>query len=192
MFQILKCLSGVPYQLDQLASETDNQPKLSTFFSRKSRKVSNDIAECLIGQATSETGDLSPASSLNVDDDIIGDSESTEHSGKRHLASDDLVHVTNAGGRNELTMNCMGNQNRDDVAAVGGSSCGHQSENHTDEDSRSVYDNCMGNNTTKRLSNSKGIRPASMGHSTLSDPNFVENYFKVSNKGNADFSDTCY
>lgn len=146
----------------------------------------------MIGQATSETGVLSPASSLNVDDNIIGDGKSTEHSEKRHLASDDMVHVTNAEGRNELTMSCMGNQNRDDVAAVGGSSCGHLSENHTNEDSRSVSDNCLGNKTTERLSNSKGIRPASMGHSTLSDPNFVENYFKVINKGNADFSDSCY
>lgn len=39
---------------------------------------------------------------------------------------------------------------------------------------------CVGNQMTAESSNSKTIGLASMSHSTLSDANFVDNYFKVS------------
>ncbi|KAL4555827.1 hypothetical protein LXL04_038456 [Taraxacum kok-saghyz] len=46
-----KLLSWVPYQLEQIASEANNQPKLSTFLGLKSNMVSNDPAN---GPSTSD------------------------------------------------------------------------------------------------------------------------------------------
>ncbi|KAA8536246.1 hypothetical protein F0562_028724 [Nyssa sinensis] len=52
-----KLLNWVPYQLDQLASETHNQPTLSAFFALKSCAVSVDAATRLTDQMKSEAED---------------------------------------------------------------------------------------------------------------------------------------
>lgn len=136
------------------------------------------------GQATCEAGDPSLNSSLNSDETIIGECESAGTGENCPLVSDELVHINNAANRDELPTYFAGNQNEvelDDVAAVDGSSGGYRLQSSAHEASMSVSDNCHGNSTTVKSSSSIGIKPP-MSHSTLSDANFVENYFKVNSE----------
>jgi len=42
--------AGVPYQLDQIASEAHNQPKISACFVLENSLVSSDFETCVTGQ----------------------------------------------------------------------------------------------------------------------------------------------
>lgn len=67
-----KLLSWVPYELDQVASETHNQPKLSSFFALKSSALSNDPTTCVTGQVNSEIEDPSLIGGTIKESDLSG------------------------------------------------------------------------------------------------------------------------
>ena len=50
--------AGVPYQLDQIASEAHNQPKISAFFASENSIVFNDSETWVTGQIKPKLEDL--------------------------------------------------------------------------------------------------------------------------------------
>ncbi|KAL3515331.1 hypothetical protein ACH5RR_022233 [Cinchona calisaya] len=176
-----KLLSWVPFQLDQLASETENQTKLSAF-GFKSGPVRNDFEESLSGQAVPEIGSASLSSSRSMEANISGEAEYTEDMEECHSVSDDLVLTNAAGSTDEGHSYSVDNQFEVELDAaatvVGQNDAGYGPEISPCQASKSDRDNCSDDHIIEESSSSKINRPT--GHSTLSDANFVENYFKFS------------
>ncbi|GFY95017.1 DNA-directed DNA polymerase [Actinidia rufa] len=129
----------VPYQLDQLASEAQNQPKLSAFFSLRSSPVSNGSMTYASGEDPSLEG------GTNNEADTSGHSGSMEHSRPCTRESDD---------------------NKSSVGIL-------------DQASPSRHSASVSSYNAKSSTSSAIAGPSNQHHSTLVDPNFVENYFKV-------------
>ncbi|KAL0412597.1 UNVERIFIED_CONTAM: DNA repair protein REV1 [Sesamum radiatum] len=84
----LSILPGIPYQLDQLATENGNQPKLSTFFTPKNGVVS-EIANLIVhGQGYSENSDQSL---VKVDSSLSEDYASLEQADRCSVGFNDLL-----------------------------------------------------------------------------------------------------
>lgn len=166
---------GVSYQLDQLAN---NQPRLSAFFTLKSSSVSKN--------AKPEGSSFKGGTSTDAYSSDLG--ESIEHSRQISRETDNLV---------------LRNSNASLVTDPT-SSCGRPFEvsmakpsNIDAEDERSVINELQsspyqpsalatGNSVeTCDLTGSPSSTTVSglfnQRHSTIEDPNFVENYFKVLN-----------
>ncbi|KAF7142402.1 hypothetical protein RHSIM_Rhsim05G0088800 [Rhododendron simsii] len=151
-----KLLSWVPYQLDHVASETRNQPKLSSFFALKSSAVSNDPTTCVTGQVISEIEDPSLIGGTIKESDftsvIIG--EVTCNDGQ--YSEGNVAEPSNG-----LTID-VGSVDDPDQASPFGPPASVISDNVNKSTSSAI------------------ARPSKRHHSTLVDHNFVENYFKKS------------
>ncbi|KAG5548212.1 hypothetical protein RHGRI_013793 [Rhododendron griersonianum] len=154
-----KLLSWVPYELDQVASETHNQPKLSSFFALKSSALSNDPTTCVTGQVNSEIEDPSLIGGTIKESDLSGRCGYKEHlrpCSRESRDWDDSVHGISTSVK------------------IGEATCndGECSEGN-------VAEPIISDNANKSTS-SAIAGPSKRHHSTLVDPNFVENYFKKS------------
>ncbi|KAK7308786.1 hypothetical protein RJT34_05017 [Clitoria ternatea] len=172
-----RLLSWVPYQLDQLVN---NQPKLSAFFTLKSSKVAEDDFTDGLCQVESDI----EHSSMRVDPSDSEDRHSSkfgemiEFKGQTSTESDDIVpENTNAMMTEELTsVKCHEKH-------AGGSNAATEDERNAEsepEPSTSVSTPCSGDQNGKEFSSSSATRSSKLRHSTLTGPNFVENYFKSS------------
>ncbi|XP_057502579.1 DNA repair protein REV1 isoform X2 [Actinidia eriantha] len=170
-----KLLNWVPYQLDQLASEAQNQPKLSAFFSLRSSPVSNGSMTYVSGE------DLSLEGGTNNEVDTSGHSGSMEHSRPCTRESDDSEHGNNTKKIIEEPTNNDGKHSGGKLAEPSdGLTIDKSSVGILDQASPSRHSASVSSYNAKSSTSSAIAGPSNQHHSTLVDPNFVENYFKKS------------
>ncbi|GFY95013.1 DNA-directed DNA polymerase [Actinidia rufa] len=170
-----KLLNWVPYQLDQLASEAQNQPKLSAFFSLRSSPVSNGSMTCVSGEDPSLEG------GTNNESDTSGHSGSMEHSRPCTRESDDNEHGNNTKNVIEEATNNDGKHSGGKLAEPSdGLTIDKSSVGILDQASPSRHSASVSSYNAKSSTSSAIAGPSNQHHSTLVDPNFVENYFKKS------------
>ncbi|CAL5438082.1 unnamed protein product [Camellia sinensis] len=170
-----KLLSWVPYQLDQIASEAHNQPKLSAFFALKDSPVSNDTVTCVNGQIKPETEHPSLEGGTIKEAHLSGGS--MEHSRPCSGEWDDGVHGNSTGTViEEPTCNDGKYSEGKTVEPI----IHKSSARIEDQASPSRPSASVSSHNTKRSISSAIVGPSKPQHSTLVDPNFVENYFKSS------------
>ncbi|XP_024966568.1 DNA repair protein REV1 isoform X4 [Cynara cardunculus var. scolymus] len=161
-----KLLSWAPYQLDQLASETNNQPKLSAFLALRSNLVPVDPTN---GAMTSD---------INISEV----SDSAEDIKLPNQESDSHVH--NSYDEAKVEEPICSNDYEKEVAetnevVIGMPLAEMESKSSPCQPSASGSSRCSDfQNITKSSSMVSGS--SNKGPSTTVDPNFVETYFKNS------------
>ena len=168
-------IPGVPYLLDQLA---DNQPRLSAFFAPKTLSVSEDALPVKYeSECTSHKAGLEDDESLSE----VGEGmEFRKKNGAEcYELTDEKIHapIEEPTIRSETPLD-MVVADTDDSDAEDGSSVKDDAHTSPSPPSASDRSYCSGNQVTKELTNPAAVAPYG-SHSTLTDPNFVENYFKV-------------
>ncbi|KAL3350496.1 hypothetical protein AABB24_023113, partial [Solanum stoloniferum] len=173
-----KLLNWVPYQLDQLASEVNNQPKLSAFFT-KNIAIYDDTTTCSTVQATSRVG--SPLSYSGPIEDPIPFEEwqSAEDLEPCALQSKDLVQTNYNLDRVEESSCSIAMQELSDAVSGDGNQAPFSAPS-SPLNNASVCSDWMSDPVNVGPSNLKIPRSPNQQHSTLVDANFVENYFKHS------------
>lgn len=167
-------IPGVPYQLDQL---NDTQPKLSAFFAPRSRltpQLASPVTSCQpeTGYSEAEEGSSIRAEDSeeardHIDDEIDGIYiENTTSEMAEQTRTDDL-------NSSEVNVERLGNYDKEEKEVS--SELQSTTNQHSASDNRSLHDN--GKNDGKSIATAAGS--SIRRHSTLEDPNFVENYFKV-------------
>ncbi|KAK3035760.1 hypothetical protein RJ639_033462 [Escallonia herrerae] len=176
-----KLLSWVPYQLDQVASENCNQAKLSAFFTLKNSPVT---AACISDEAVAENEDSLLKGGTSMDANLCDERESTEHRKQYNGEPANLLHDISTGAEleepscsNRLHFEAR-NAEPSDVAKVDRTLVGNQPDPSQSRPSASVSSHCLDNQSSKESSSSTMYGPSNQRHSTLVDPNFVENYFR--------------
>ncbi|KAJ0038248.1 hypothetical protein Pint_23737 [Pistacia integerrima] len=172
-----KLLSWVPYQLDQLAN---NQPKLSDFFALKRCHFSEDASIPTFYQAKPETADSSLNNGSSKNADLSEQGGSVQHEWQiRGEIEDPVVAVMNEK-MTEQQSSFTGKSCEVDTLEPSNADAEIEScvkdelQSRTHEPSPSISSYCVENRDMKGSMSSK------KSHSTLGDPNFVENYFKSS------------
>ncbi|KAL3651698.1 hypothetical protein CASFOL_004700 [Castilleja foliolosa] len=175
-----KLLSWNPYQLDQLATENNNQPKLSTFFTPKTSGQSEVADVSVDGQVIPENENQSPkkaglsenyaclekADKCNLELDDLRENVCTLMSEEPACSVESSCEVEET----ELT----------DHSLLDGKNSDFKHKSITSQASDSLCSNSSDKHNVGEALSSKIILPPNQRHSTLSDPNFVENYFKSS------------
>lgn len=169
-----KLLSWIPYQLNQLAS---NQPKLSAFFTLKSNPVPENVLTDEVCQVNLDPilkgGTTKDAYISEVDEPM----RFAEQAGK--LLDDpnhQLKELNSSSGKSaEVKMAEFGSSD-----AEYGNSVNSKHQSGPDQFSSSVSGYCLHNQSSDGSLSSEPSGPSNRRHSTLGDPNFVENYFKSS------------
>ncbi|KAH9605492.1 hypothetical protein KSS87_011868 [Heliosperma pusillum] len=199
-----KLLSWIPYQLEQLASPARGQPKLSAFFASKGKSVSQDVSSESFGmlkadaEASESNGLLNDSNSCNDDelfgsarqgvteikDGVLNDyttfnvsevSECTRHAetelqnaGRRQIDTAFSLETTSGGdGYSRL---------ENDIAVTGTDELIFDALGHLTSSGNIVSEE----KATEESSGSLVGGTSHHRHSTIEDPNFVENYFKNS------------
>lgn len=149
-----RLLTWAPYQIDQLSN--NQQPKLSKFFTFRPTKNSED-ALC---QVESDIEDSFVSVGKSEGTDAIMIEERLASAGIKCDEEDPV------GGSNDAA------KDEEDVQGELESSC--------QEPSASVSSLGSYDHNVNEIPSSASNKPSKQCHSTLSDPNFVENYFKNS------------
>lgn len=163
-------ISGLPYQLDQLA---DNQPKLSAFFAPKVSSLSEHaLLDMYDNEHTSNTG------SPEEDDRLSEVGEAMEYGTQNGGESDQIQSLTEQPSTRskkllEINIACTDNFDVEDDSSVK-----DNVQRGPSQPSASVSSHCLENQDSK-ASPSSAAAGSYGSHSTLTDPNFVESYFKV-------------
>lgn len=166
-------IPGVSYQLEQVAA---NQPRLSAFFAPKTISNSESKDAVFVKHVDAYT-----TSKGNQDEDgnssEMGNSTECKH--QNCGGSDDNMHEKfeqpTAGSENSLDMRI---EDRDNLDAEDESIVKDDAQSSPSPPSASVRSYCLDNQVSKGIPRSAALGSYG-GHSTLTDPNFVENYFKV-------------
>ncbi|XP_042508382.1 DNA repair protein REV1 isoform X3 [Macadamia integrifolia] len=173
-----RLLSWVPYQLEQLANKTRSQQKLSAFFPKRSIVFENgetstsccshaELEEPLLIGGTSKGALLAEGGESTKDISQCGGGSVFE-SGKHVEVEEDPAA---AEKYIELKTSEPSSTDMEDENSIGEA---HLPSPCRPSASGSSY--CL----DKASPNSRTDGPSNMCHSTLGDPNFVENYFKNS------------
>ncbi|XP_052196015.1 DNA repair protein REV1 isoform X3 [Diospyros lotus] len=176
-----KLLSWVPYQLDQIASEAHNQPKISVFFASESSLVSKDSETCVTGQIKPKLEDPSAKSGTIKETNLSESCGSMQHSEPTGREWDDSVgkNIARAVTQGPVCIERECSEGKSDkgsdVCTIGGNT----GEIH-DQASPSQPFVSVSSYITKRSTRPTVVEPSNWHRSTLHDPNFVENYFKSS------------
>lgn len=176
-------LVGVPYQLEQLPN---NQPKLSAFFSLRNSKMSEDTFTNALCQVEPDIEDSSARVGNSKDRYSSDVAKVVEPSWQITIEADDVVSENTDAIMMEEQLTSVGVK-CDEEDPVGGSNdaakdvMNFQGElkPNNEEPSTSVTSLCSNDQNVNEIASSSSTRPSKQCHSTLSDPNFVENYFKV-------------
>lgn len=171
---VVLLFSGVPYQLDQLASEVNNQPKLSAFFTKNSA-ISDDTTTCSTIQATSRVESPSSYSGPIEDPLSFEEWQSAEDLEPCALESNDLMQANYNVDRVEESICSMAMQ---ESSHTDGSQTPFSAPS-SPHNNASACSDWMSDPVNTGPSNLKIPRSPNQRHSTLVDANFVENYFKV-------------
>ncbi|XP_043710957.1 DNA repair protein REV1 isoform X4 [Telopea speciosissima] len=174
-----RLLSWVPYQLEQLANETRKQQKLSAFFPKRNIVSENsetptnccsniELEDPLLMGDTSK-GALLPEVGESTKDISQCSGESVFENGNHvEVMEDDAAAAEKSF---ELKTSEPSSTDMEDENSIGEA---HLPSPCRPSSSGSNY--CL----DKGSPNSRTEGPSNMCHSTLGDPNFVENYFKYS------------
>ncbi|KAL6514610.1 hypothetical protein OROGR_020189 [Orobanche gracilis] len=155
-----KLLSWIPYQLDQLATENNNQPKLSAFFTPKTSGVS-------------EVADL-PVESQVMPENDAGVEGVDRCSPELDDLQENVCKVISEETACSVESYCEV-KGVEYHSLLDGKGSDFKEKSNTSQVSVSLY-----SNNVSEASTSRTVLPPNQRHSTLSDPNFVENYFKNS------------
>ena len=174
--------TGVPYQLDQLAS---NQPKLSAFFTLKSSKMSSDAFANALCRAEPDAEDSSVRVEQSKNECSSKVVEMIEFGQKTSNESDE----TTPDNTNEITMEepTSVREQYCEVEVAEGSNADTKNERDVQTEletgyqgaSTSASSHCLGDQKLKECPSSAASGISKQSHSTFEDPNFAENYFKV-------------
>lgn len=170
-------LPGIPYQLDQLSTENYNQPKLSAFFTPKNSGVS-EVANLQVDDHDNEP-------LIKVDSSSSEDYASLEQAGRRNVELGDLLRVNTDRVMSEepscsVESSCeVKGVELSDCSPLDGEISDLKYKSSTCQASVSLCTNSLDNHNSNEASSSRIGLPPNQRHSTLADPNFVENYFKV-------------
>ncbi|XP_075504709.1 DNA repair protein REV1 isoform X2 [Primulina tabacum] len=145
-------LSWIPYQLEQVITESDYQPKLSTFFTVKNSRVSDIESSFLDGQEMTENG---KPSWNRIDSSLSEEHKSLEQGDQSSVQLDD---PWKGNIDNSIT--------KKPACSI---------ESHCEI--RPMSSTCE---VSDEVSSLRTNLPPNQRHSTLTDPNFVDNYFKSS------------
>lgn len=175
-----RLLSWVPYQLDQLAAS--NQPKLSAFFSPKSSKRLEDAFTNALCRVEGDIEDSSVSVSQSKDTYSTG-VDNMAGSGKQMSVEpdDSAPENTNATTCEELSSadNCF-EVELEPVIKDDRDVHSELKPSHQGPATSASSHCCLDDQNSKGCPNSTATGPSKQCHSTLVDPNFVENYFKSS------------
>lgn len=208
---------GHSYQLDQLATETQGQPKLSAFFPLKRSPFSCNYATNAIGQPLSKIEDQTPKLDAVVTNNSFEEGETRKDTEQCDVLSDIqlkvdsavnknsygesqfLEEITHANVETDIPLNeSLIKAKDEEIGCNDVKLC----EPSTSEPGDNTSDSILAENELKFISpgqpstshstystNKHNISESSnsrivmsSSHSTLEDPNFVENYFKVNIK----------
>lgn len=215
---------GHSYQLDQLASETEGQPKLSTFFPLKRSPFSCNYATNVIGQPMSKIEDQTPRLDAVVTKNSYGEGQTIkeiEHCNNvsdiplkvdpvvnknSYGESESVEEIKHANIETDFPLNRSPSKAKDEIRSNDLKLCepntSEPGEPNTSEPGDATSDGILAGNKPKSGSpgqpstsyssywadkqkiSESSVSRTGMGssHSTLEDPNFVENYFKVQEK----------
>jgi DNA repair protein REV1 len=169
-----RLLGWVPYQLDQL---NDTQPKLSAFFAPRSHLTPQMASPVTSFQPDTGYSEAEEGSSIRADDS----EEARDHIDDEidgvyiENTTPELTEQTGTGDLKSSEMNAEGLGNYDIEEKEVSSELQSTTNLHSTSDNKSVHAN--GKNGGKSIATAAGS--STRRHSTLEDPNFVENYFKV-------------
>lgn len=182
---------GVPYQLDQLAN---NQPTLSAFFTTKSKPADEGAFTNAIFEVKHENEVLclkdasKDASFSEAGNSFEWRKQATEENDGLMYENTDKTVID--GPSNSYS------EEPEEVKVVEHSNLQEEDESMAndrlkscpEQSSASVSSHCFDNHGIRGSPASTVIGPSKHRHSTLGDPNFVENYFKVLNRLMISFS----
>ncbi|XP_020114515.1 uncharacterized protein LOC109728471 isoform X7 [Ananas comosus] len=162
-----KLLSWFPYQLSDGVNERCKQQKLSTFFTQKSISNSKNVETSADQQGT--VGLEGSSSNDEVPKNII--------SYAQLQASTDEGQDSEEFGcyESEIDFDAKSVEANDAVYAISCSVLGA-----FDSSKPHIHNTSCCGNTKEEILDTKGAKASNMPHSTLTDPKFVENYFKNS------------
>ncbi|KAL7082614.1 hypothetical protein ACP275_14G110800 [Erythranthe tilingii] len=178
-----KLLSWIPYQLDQLGTEKDNQSKLSTFFTPKKGGVSESADFLVDGQLISENDNQSPS---RVDSSFPEVDASLEQTDRFSIELDDHSQLNIRKPISEEPACSVESSYEvkgvelNDSPDLDGKNSDLKHKSSTFQASVSLSSNSLNIHNSSNPSSSRTKLAPNQGHSTLVDPNFVENYFKSS------------
>ncbi|KAL2537329.1 DNA repair protein REV1 [Forsythia ovata] len=181
-----KLLSWIPYQLDQLASEIHNQPKLSAFFPLKNSRDSDHVAPNVGNHVISETENSSLKGGTLMVANYPEHCESTEQVDHCDPEFNGLLHVYPTEMILEEPACSVGSHCEPkgvelcDISTLGGMNTGFEPKSSSCQASASVCSGGPDGHNTKESSSSRISLASNQPNSTLADPDFVENYFKSS------------
>ncbi|KAK9176695.1 hypothetical protein WN944_028714 [Citrus x changshan-huyou] len=161
-----KILSWVPYELDQLAN---NQPKLSDFFASKGSHVPEDAPITSVYQAKLQTEDASLNDGCSNNDGLSEMDVSTEHEGQISVEIENPALDNDNEKMTEQQFCCDGKSCEENVAERSSSDIENESSVKNGHQSSTLHP-----------ATSSTVASSRKCHSTLGDPNFLENYFKSS------------
>lgn len=173
-FILIVTIAGVPYQLDQVAC---NQPRLSAFFTPKIIPESDDALRYTSNQVKHESEDTSSIGARLEDANKSEVCRSMEHRRESSGESDDMMCENTDGqfGEESYTGEKYSEVKLEDLPTLNAEDNGSvkdELKSSTHQPSASVSSNCLPSSENFGSNRS---------HSTLGDPNFMENYFKVLN-----------
>ncbi|XP_019095726.1 PREDICTED: DNA repair protein REV1-like [Camelina sativa] len=170
-----RLLGWVPYQLDQL---NDTQPKLSAFFAPRSHltpQMASPVTSCQPDTGYSEAEE---GSSIRAEDSEEARDHVNDEIDDVYIENTtrELTEETGTGDLKSSEMNAekLGNYDIEEKDVT--SEIQSTTNLHCASDNKSIHVN--GKNDGKSIATIAGS--STRRHSTLEDPNFVENYFKNS------------
>lgn len=174
---------GAPYQLDQLAGQNNNQPKLSAFFSLNKSRVPQITDPLVNNQATPENDSAlldKMGSNLSEENSASGLEDRCIIEANESIQSGDCNRIAEKPTcSTESSCEPKGVELGEISLSDGMNSCFELASSTPEPEAAVPFcNNSPGNDNCQSLS-SKTSFPADQRHSTLTDPNFVENYFKV-------------
>ncbi|XP_072971771.1 DNA repair protein REV1 isoform X2 [Typha angustifolia] len=160
-----RLLSWVPYGLSEYVNETCKQQKLYSFFYQKSNP---------------SLGHVEMAVTPDPDSDNEG-SFSTDKASRQSVSSEQSQKITYEGESSE-EFACFEDRSTDQRKTTASKDTDSQDEQNvldaSESSCRSIHS--ISNPNSKEALDIKSTKDSNQGHSTLTDPNFVENYFKNS------------
>ncbi|XP_045813210.1 DNA repair protein REV1 isoform X3 [Trifolium pratense] len=180
-----RLLTWAPYQLEQLSN--NQQPKLSTFFLSRNSKTSEDTFTNALCQVEPVIHDSSASVGKSEDGHSSGVEKVVEPSSQISMEADDTVSENTDAIMTDKQLTSIGVKCDEEDPAGGRNDASKDERNFQSEletnyqkPSTSVSSPCSDDQNVIEFQSSVSTRPSKQCHSTLSDPNFVENYFKSS------------
>lgn len=164
--------SGTPYQLDQLAAENCNQAKLSTFFTLQNNEAPTS--------GNLSVDDCDNRLLINKDEDRASLEQQVEKFNVKQTQVLPLKIDMSEEPSCSVESSCeVRGLEQSNSPPLDRENCDLENNSSSCKASVSPCSNRPDDQSSHETSSSRMCLLTNQGHSTLSDPNFVENYFKV-------------